>query len=64
MKCKKPHLAAVFVNMIGREMDPTRSRRAQQGVHAPLVCSPDPDYSPGLNQVLIEPEGAFRGTRS
>ena len=28
------------------------------------VSSPDPDYSPDLSQVLIEPEGAFRGTRS
>jgi len=41
-----------------------RSRRGRQGVRASSVSSPDPDYNPGLSQILIELEGAFRGTRS
>jgi len=39
------------------------SQRGRQGVHAPSFNSPDFDYSPGLSQVLVEPEGAFQGTR-
>ena len=63
-KAKKPHHATVSINMTGRGRDPTRSQRGRQRVCAPLVSSPDPECSPGLSQVLIEPEGVFRGTRS
>ena len=50
--------------MTSRGRDLTLSQRGRQGVRAPSVSYPDPDYSPCLSQVLIEPEGAFRGTRS
>ena len=63
-KAKKSHLAAAFINMTGRGRDRTRSQRGRQAVHAPSVNSPNPEYRPGLSQVLIELEGAFRGTCS
>ena len=62
-KTKKSHLTAASVNMTSRR-DPTRSRRGRQGVRASSVSFPNPDYRSGLSQVLIEPEGAFRDTRS
>ena len=58
-KAKKSHLAVASVNMMGRGRDPTRSRRGRRGIHAPSVSFLDPNYSTGLSQVLIEPEGAF-----
>ena len=36
----------------------------ETGDRALSFGSPDSNYSPGLSQVLVEPEGAFRGTRS
>jgi len=63
-KARKPHLAAVSVNVTSRGRDLAQSQRGRQGVRAPSVSSPDPDYNPCSSQVLIEPEGAFRGTRS
>jgi len=63
-KAGKPHPTAISVNMTSRGRDPTWSRRGRHGVRAPSISSRDPDYNPGLSQVLIEPEGTFRGTRS
>jgi len=63
-KAKKPHIVAASVNMTGRGKDSMQSRKEIQGVRALSFSSPDFDYSPGLSQVLVEPEGAFRGTRS
>jgi len=50
--------------MISRGKDLFRSRRRRRGAYTPLASSLDSDYSPGLNQILVEQEGAFQGTRS
>ena len=47
--------------MQGKEFDAIPKRKI--GVHTPSVSFPDPDYSPGLSQVLIELEDTFWGTR-
>jgi len=58
------HFAVASINMTGRGRDPTQSRREKQGVHTPSLSSPNSNYHPGLSQVLIESEVAFRGARS
>jgi len=50
--------------MIGRGREPHRGRRAPRSANSPPFSSPDPDYSPGLGQVLVHAEGVFRNTRS
>jgi len=59
-----PDLPSASVNMIGRGWEPHRGMRASRGANSPSFSSPDPDYSPGLGQVLVEEEGVFRSTRS
>ena len=55
------NLPSASVNMIGRGREPRRDRQAS---HTAPSSSPDPDYSPGLGQVLVHEEGVFRNTRS
>ena len=43
----------------GREL-----RRGRQTSDDSPYSSPDPDYSPGLGEVLVQEEGVFRNTRS
>ena len=43
----------------GREL-----RRGKQASDDTPYSSPDPDYSPGLGEVLVHEEGVFRNTRS
>jgi len=50
--------------MIGRGRESHRGKRAPHGANSPSFSSPDPDYSPGLGQILVEEEGVFRSTRS
>jgi len=50
--------------MIGRGLESHRGRRAPRGANSPSFSSPDPNYSPGLGQVLVEDEGVFRSTKS
>ena len=47
--------------MIRRGRAPHRGRGAS---HDTPYSSPDPDYSPGLGEVLVHKEGVFRNTRS
>jgi len=54
-----PDLPSASVNMIGRRREPHSGRRAPHGANSLSFSSPDPDYSPGLGQVLIEKEGVF-----
>ena len=56
-------LPLASVNMIGRGREPLRARRGKHDTNSPLFSSPDSDYSPGLDQVLVGQEGAFWGTR-
>ena len=59
-----PDLASAFVNMIGRGQELIRSRRGWRNANSLSFSSPDPDYSPGLGQVLVGEEDVFRNTRS
>ena len=43
----------------GREL-----RRGRQTADETPYSSPDPDYSPGLGEVLVHEEGVFQNTRS
>ena len=54
-----PDLPFASVNMIRRGREPLRSRRGQHDVNSPPFSSPDPDYSPGLGQVLVERKVSF-----
>ena len=54
-------LPSASVNMIERGRELHRGRRAS---HDTPYSSPDPDYSPGLGEVLVHEEGVFRNTRS
>ena len=54
-----PDLSSASVNMIGRGREPCRSRRAPHVANSSPYSSPDPDYSPGLGEVLVHEEGAF-----
>ena len=47
--------------MIGRGRELRRGRRAS---HDTPYSSPDPDYSPGLGEVLVHEEGVFQKIRS
>ena len=59
-----PDPPSASVNMIGRGREPLNARRGRRDTNSPSFSSPDSDYSPGLTQVLVGQEGAFRGTRS
>ena len=59
-----PDLPSASVNMIGRGRELHRGRRAPRSANSPPFSSPDPDYSPGVGQVLVHEEGVFRNTRS
>jgi len=50
--------------MIGRGREPRRGRRTPRGANSPSFSSPEPDYSPGLGQVLVGEESVFRNTKS
>ena len=54
-------LLSVFVNMTerGREL-----RRGRQASHDTPYSFSDPNYSPGLGEVLVHEEGVFQNTRS
>jgi len=54
-------LPSASVNMTGRGQE---LRRGRQAPHDTPYSSPDPDYSPGLGEVLVHEEGVFRNTRS
>ena len=58
-----PDLPSASVNMIGRGRESRTGRRAPHAVNSPPFSSSDPDYSPGLSQVLVH-KGVFRNTRS
>jgi len=49
------------VNMTGRGRELRRGSRTSDDTPC---SSPDPDYSPGLGEVLVHEEGVFRNTRS
>ena len=55
-------LPSVSVNMIRRGRAPHRGGRASHAPNSPSSSSPDPDYSPGLGEVLVHEEGVFRNT--
>jgi len=57
-----PDLPSASVNMIGRGHEPLRGRRGRRDANSLSFSSPDPDYSPGLDQVLVGEEGVFRST--
>jgi len=48
--------------MIGRGHETLKGRRGKRDTNSPSSSSPDSDYSPGLGQVIVGQEGAFRGT--
>ena len=50
--------------MIGRGRELLRAKRGRRDTNSFSFNSSDSDYSPGLGQVLVGQEGAFRGTRS
>jgi len=54
-----PDLPSASVNMIGKGREPLRSRQGQRDTNSPSFSSPDPDYRPGLGQVLVGEEGVF-----
>jgi len=59
-----PVLPSASINMIERGRELLRARQGKRDTNSPSFSSPDSDYSPGLGQVLVGQEGAFRGTRS
>ena len=58
------HPTAASANMISKERDLLRSRRRKQGACTPSFSSPEPNYSPGLGQVLVKQKSAFQDTHS
>jgi len=50
--------------MISRGKDLFRSQRRRRGTFTPPASFSNSDYSPGLNQILMNQESAFEGTRS
>ena len=54
-----PDLLSAPVNVIGRGREPFKSRQGRRDANSPSFSSPDPDYSPGLGQVLVDEEGVF-----
>ena len=54
-------LPSASVNMTGKGRELRMDRQASDDTP---YSSPDPDYSPGLGEVLVHEEGAFRNTRS
>ena len=54
-----PDLPSATVNMIGMERESLRRRRGRRDANSPSFSSPDPDYSPGLGQVLVGEEDVF-----
>ena len=56
-----PDPASASVNMTGRGREPRRGSHASDDTPC---SSPDPDYCPGLGEVLVREDGVFRNTRS